>query len=193
MGTSSQCDAILDTALQMAEQRHWESIRLADVAQACGTTLAEIHRCYRQKDDLVEALFDRADIAMLEACHNHDLKVMSMKERLHFAILAWLDSLAPYKKTVRQMMNYKLEPGHIHLQVLGLLRISRTVQWMQEAVDSKATNTRRIIEEIALTSIYLMTYTYWIFDSSAQQSNTRTRLDGLLGRAENMATFLWSE
>jgi len=193
METNNPCDVILDTALQMAEQCHWESIRLADVAQACDKTLSEIHCCYRQKDDLVEALFDRADIAMLEACRNHDLQVMSMKERLHFAIMAWLDSLAPYKKTVRQMMYYKLEPGHVHLQVLGVLRISRTVQWIQEAVNCKATNARRIIEEVTLSSIYLMACTYWIFDSSEEQSNTRKRLDKLLGRAENVATMLRSQ
>ena len=193
MESENPCDVILDTALKMAEERHWESIRLSDIAQACDKTLTEIHQCYRQKDDLVEALFDRADIAMLEACRSHDPDVVSMKERLHFAIMAWLDSLAPYKKTVRQMMNYKLEFGHVHLQVLGLMRISRTVQWIQEASGCRTTDVRRIIEEAVLTSIYLMTCTYWLFDSSEGQSNTRNHLDKLLVKAEKGATILWSQ
>lgn len=190
MEPENPCNVILDTALRMAEQCHWETIRLADVARECEQSLADIHHCYRQKDDLVEALFDRADKAMLETCRSHDLEALSMKERLHFAIMAWLDSLAPYKKTVRQMMGYKLEPGHIHLQVLGLMRISRTVQWIQEASACKATNARRIIEEVVLTGIYLMTYTYWLFDSSERQSKTRSKLDKLLARAENGAKIL---
>jgi hypothetical protein len=90
---------------------------------------------------------------------------------------------------VRQMMGYKLEPGHIHLQVLGLMRISRTVQWIQEASACKAANTRRVIEEV-LTSIHLMIYTYWLFDSSENQSKTRNKLDKLLTRAEKGATIL---
>ena len=55
----------MDTALRLAEQRSWEVIRLYEVAEELKLTLAEIREHYRQKDDLAEAWFDRADRAML--------------------------------------------------------------------------------------------------------------------------------
>ena len=84
-----------------------------------------------------------------------------------------LDSLAEYKTVSRDMLLYKLEPAHLHLQLQGLLRISRTVQWIREAALQDSTHLQRIIEEVGLTSLYLQTFLYWMTDSSAGQSKTR--------------------
>ncbi len=63
---------ILDTTLGLAELRSWEAIRLHDIARAMNITLDQIRECYRQKDDLVEAWFDRADSAMLKDAAESD-------------------------------------------------------------------------------------------------------------------------
>ena len=56
---------IVDTALALAEPRSWEVVRLHEVAEVAGITLNELRVYFREKEDIVEAWFDRADAAML--------------------------------------------------------------------------------------------------------------------------------
>jgi hypothetical protein len=82
------------------------------------------------------------------------------------------------------MIGAKLEPGHIHIQIPAIMRISRTVQWMREAAQRDATFLRRALEETALTTLYLATFTHWMFDESNNSQRTRTFLEQNLQLAE---------
>lgn len=179
---------ILDTALELAETRSWEILRLHDIATDLKITFNQIREHYGQKDDLVEAWYNRADEAMLEAGNTPGFLDSSMPQRLHKLIMSWLDALAQHKQLSRDMLMYKLEPGHVHLQVLGLLRISRTVQWMREAAHQDSSHLFRIVEEIGLTSIYLMTFSHWLFDHSDNQQATRDFLQQKLNCAGQCLT-----
>ncbi len=187
MATKSARDKIVDTALALAEQRSWEAVRLHDVASELGMTLNEVRAHFREKEDLVDAWFDRADRAMLEDTAKPDFLDLAPRERLQRVIMTWLSALAPHRRPTRQMIYNKFEPGHVHYQFSGLLRVSRTVQWMREAAHRDATLPRRAFEETALTCIYLMTFFYWMRDDSEGANRTAAFLDQLLGRAESLA------
>lgn len=174
---------ILDAALKLAEAESWEALRLHDIAAELNISLDQIRLHYQQKDDLVEAWYDRADQAMLETGNTPDFLDLPIPQRLHRLIMGWLDALAMHKQVSRDMLLYKLEPGHVHLQVLGILRISRTVQWIREAAHQDSSHLLRILEEIGLTSIYLMTFSYWMFDRSDNQQATRDFLQQKLKQA----------
>lgn len=184
---------ILDTAMQLAEQQSWDTLRLHDIATKLNISLDEIRQHYPQKDNLVEAWYDRADTRMLQAAADPEfLKLEGMQARLHAVIMAWLDALAEHKKISRDMLLYKLEPAHIHLQILGILRISRTVQWFLEAVQRDSTHLQRILEEVGLTSIYLLTFVHWMRDQSEDQQRTREFLRRRLRHAKPCANFIQS-
>ncbi|GAB3395450.1 TetR/AcrR family transcriptional regulator [Azotobacter armeniacus] len=153
---------ILDTALQIAERSGWERLRLFDVAATLDIGLEEIARHYQDKDALVEAWFDRADAALLARAREADLVALTPAGRLEELLVAWLGALAPHRALTGEMLCYKLEPGHIHLQVLGLMRISRTVQWWREAAGRPSAYFSRIGEEIALSAVYLCTFAHWL-------------------------------
>ena len=180
-------ERILDTAVRLAEGSSWESLRLHQVARDMGITLEEIQRFYRQKDDLVEAWYDRADRAMLADAALEDYQWLSPRERIHRSIICWLTSMQNHRRVSRDMLIYKLELGHVHLQVLGLLRISRTVQWILESANRETVHLQRVTEEIGVTGIYLSTFTHWMFDDSTGAEKTGRRLDRLLRRAESLA------
>lgn len=190
--TRNLAATILDTALKQAEVCSWELLRLHDIADELDITLEQIHQCYRQKDDLVEAWYDRADAAMLKAAEVADYADLDKDARLHLLIMTWLDTLASHKTVSRDMLLYKLEPPHIHLQVLGVLRISRTVQLFLEAAQSDTTHLMRIIEEVGVTSIYLLTFSYWMQDHSEHQRATRDFLWRRLKQAKPCANFIKS-
>lgn len=190
MATDDLHQRILDKSLDLAAQSSWEKLHLYDVAAALELSLDQIRVHFAQKDDLVEAWYDRADSAMLKAAEKKAFLELDMPHRLHKLIMVWLDVLAKYKTVSRDMLLYKLEPGHIHLQVLGALRVSRTVQWLREAAHQDSTHLRRILEEIGLTSIYLMTFVYWMNDVSDNQERTRTFLGRKLERAGHLVNLM---
>lgn len=128
---------ILDKALQLGLERGWEELRLHDIADALDIPLAGIAQHFSQKDDLVDAWFDRADQHLLSIKAESDWFTLPAERRIEEVIWRWLEALAPYRRVTGQMLLYKLEPGHIHLQIGGILRISRTVQWLMEAADLK--------------------------------------------------------
>lgn len=180
----ADCKTILMAALRLAEHQDWETIRLADIAREMQIPLTTIYSCYRQKDELTDALLNHADEAMLEHCYQQNFEGVVVKTRINMAIKSWLAALSPYRRTLRQMLKYKLEFGHVHLQVGGLLRLSRTVQWIREASLCDATNLTRIIEEIGLSTLFSMVFVYWLFDESMEHEKTWAKLDKLMDQAE---------
>ena len=179
---------IVDIAIELAESSDWEAVRLHDVAIRLGLSLDDIREVFREKDELIDAWFDRADSAMLQDAASPDHVRLSRKERMQRAIMTWLDALAGHRRVTRQMIQSKLEPGHLHIQLPGLMRISRTVQWMREAAGYDASFPRRAVEEVAHTSIYLATFGYWMADESLQSERTRRFLERQLSRADSLFT-----
>lgn len=182
--------AVLDTALRFAERSSWDALHLYDVARELGVELAEIQRHYGDKDRLAEALFDRADAALFRAGQRPGWRQLPLRQRLHDAIAAWLAELAPHRRVVREMLGYKLQPEHVHLQVMGVMRISRTVQWIREVALVSATGWRRELAEAVLTSTYLAVFAHWLFDESEGAQRTHRLLDALLRGAERGAKTL---
>ena len=185
-------DQIVDTAVELGEQNSWEAVRLNDVATTLGITLDDVRAHFREKEDIVDAWFERADSAMLKVAQASDFPYLNPRQRLHRLIMAWLGALYPYRKTTRQMIFGKLEPGHIHIQVPGLIRISRTVQWMREAAGRNATYIRRALEETGLTTIYLAAFMHWMNDSSSGSAKTGRFLDNCLAIAESADRMLFA-
>ncbi len=178
------------TALDLGEARGWDAVHLHDIAQEMGIALAVIRRHYDQKDAIAEAWFGRADAALLAVAETPGWQELDARLRLARAIFAWLDALAPHRRLTAAMLRYKLQPDHLHLQAAGLLRVSRTVQWIREAACLPSTGWRRELEEVALTGIYLSTFACWLNDGSADSARTRAWLDRLLALAEGAALRL---
>jgi AcrR family transcriptional regulator len=181
---------ILNTALHLANQGSWETLRLHEVAEAAGVSLEDIRLHFREKDSLIDAWFDRADAAMLEAAASAGFRHLPVRQRLEGALLAWLGALQPYQRVTREMILAKCEPGHIHIQFPAVLRISRTVQWLREAAGLKDAFLHRALAETALTGIYLAVFVRWLNDTSADATPTRRLLIQLLTQAERLALAL---
>jgi hypothetical protein len=111
----------------------------------------------------------------------------SPRQRLRSAIAAWLGALAPHRRLAVPMLRYKFQPEHLHLQVRGIMRISRTVQWLRDVALLPETGWRREVGEAALTSIYLTTFARWLGDSSPESRDALVLLDRLLAVAERAA------
>jgi ubiquinone biosynthesis protein COQ9 len=183
-------DAIVDAALVLAEQRSWEAVRLHEVAKALSVTLDELRAHFREKEEIVDAWFDRADGIMLDDAARPEYARLPAAERLERSLMAWFAALSAHRRVTREMILNKLEPGHVHYQFSGLLRVSRTVQWLREAAGRDAVLPWRAIEETALTAIYLAAFFHWMYDGSVDAEGTRTFLRRQLERAGRLASLL---
>ena len=181
-GAGQLRDRILDCAVGLADAGSWEAVRLHQVAEQLGIGLTDIHEFFSEKDQLIDAWFDRADRAALMASRSPGFGALPTAVRLETVILAWLDHLAPHRKVARQMIGAKAEFGHVHIQIPALMRISRTVQWFREAAGCSDSLPWRAIAESAHTGIYLATFTHWMFDDSPGSERTRRLLHRLLAK-----------
>lgn len=172
-------------ALRLAQAAGgWDPVHLHAVAREAGVTMEELHRHFPDKDSITEGLFDLADAALTAAGREERWHRLALRERLFTSLMAWLDTLAPHRRIVVDMLGYKLHPEHVHLQVLGVARISRTVQWWREVGLSPTTGWRRELEEAVLTTIYLTIFARWMGDSSPGTERTRRQLRRALALAE---------
>jgi ubiquinone biosynthesis protein COQ9 len=183
--------SIVHTALRLAEQAgSWDAVHVHAVAGELGIGLDEVQRHFGDKDAIANGFFDIADAALLAAGRQPGWASLPIRERLFRAITAWIDALAAHRRLVPGMLGYKLHPEHIHLQVRGVARISRTAQWIRETAMLPSTGWRREVEEAVVTSIYLATFSRWMVDSSRGSESTRRLLRRLLGAAERGALRL---
>jgi len=178
---SQLADRILDAALAIAGNGSWEDLQLHEVAATLDIPLERIREYYAQKDDLAEAWFDRADRVLLSWQPEQMFYRLPEVTRLQQVIMHWFDALEPHRRITREMLCYKLEFGHIHLQALGVMRISRTVQWFREAARLQARSLNRVVEETAITATYLASFARWLYDASPGSRETRQFLEAALG------------
>ena len=180
--------SIVYTALRMGEQAgSWDAVHVHAVAQELGMGLDELGRYFGDKDAIAEGFFDIADAALLATARQPGWAALAVRERLFRAIMAWIDALAAHRRLVPGMLGYKMHPEHIHLQVRGIARISRTAQWIRETSMLRSIGLRREIEEAVITTIYLTTFSRWLVDSSRGSESTRRLLKRLLAAAERGA------
>ncbi len=190
MAAKSTREKILAAALELAGRKSWENVRLHDVAAELQMSLDDVRAHCREKEDLTDAWFDQADSAMLREAEKPGFFELSPRARLHRLVMVWLQALSGHRRVTRQMICGKFEPGHLHYQYAGLLRVSRTVQWLREAARRDAVLPWRAMEESALTAIYLAVFFYWMRDDSENAARTAAFLDGLLSRAERLAQWV---
>jgi ubiquinone biosynthesis protein COQ9 len=181
--------AILEVALQLASRRSWDELHLYEVAREMGMGLADIQRHYGDKDEIADAWFDVADAALLRLAHTPGWQQFPQRDRLQLAYAAWLEALAPHRRITREMLGYKLQPEHVHLQVRGVMRVSRTVQWIREAALLPEVGWRRELAEAVLTSIFLTVFTHWLFDESPGGRRTQRLLGTLLTAAHTAGSL----
>ena len=176
-------DAIVDTALGIAEEHGWDNVRLREVADALGISLAEVGAHYRDLDAVADAWFERARIAML-APLDAECAALQANERVKILLLRWFDQLAPRRRVTAEMLAAKMWPFHPHHWAPMIFNLSRTILWLRDAAALDMTAPRRQIEEIGLTMLFVATLTVWVRDESIGQERTREFLDRRLGEAD---------
>jgi AcrR family transcriptional regulator len=181
---------IVDTAIELAEESGWESLRLRRVAERLGVPLAEVLAHYRDLDAVADAWFARAWAAMLGP-PPRGFATRPARERVHMVMMRWFDALAGHRRVTGEMLSAKLYPSHPHHWVPMIFNLSRTIHWLREAAMLDATGRRRQMEEVGLTGLFLATLRVWLRDDSEHQARTRDILRRRLAAADRVMARRW--
>ena len=182
-------ERIVDAALDLAEQRGWANVRLYQVAERAGVSLAALGAEFRDQDALANAWFARA-LNALERMPPEVVAGRPAAERLHVVIMRWFDALAPHREVTGEMLRAKLYPSHPQHWLPLIFDLSRLVHWFLDAARIASTGRARQLAEIGLTAIFLASLRVWLRDDNADGERTRLYLHRRLADADRWLTRL---
>lgn len=190
--TVTLAERILETALEIAEERSWRAVRLVDVAARLDVPAHEILQHYRDLNSVADAWFLRGWQAML-APKPAGFEDLPARERIEICMLAWFDRMAEHHGVTVQMLRGKLHLSHLHHWVPMVFDLSRTIHWLREAAMLPATygSRRADMEEVGLTTLFLATLAVWSTDRSEGQERTRRFLRRRLHAADRAMVRIW--
>lgn len=184
-------ERIVDAALELADERGWDAVRLHDVAARLGLGLKRVYDLYPDLDAVAEAWLRRADLAMLAAAERADFAALPPPERLQAALVAWFGALGTRRRILRAVLAYKLVPAHLHLQAALVVATSRRVQWLREAALLDARGPRKSVEEFGLTALFVAALVVWLGDTTPEIERTRRFLERRLAAADQVMARLF--
>lgn len=180
-------DRAVDAAMDLAAGKGWRHVALADIAQASGMTLAELHAVAPSRGALLAAFVRRIDRASLAAPAEAEA---SVRDRLFELLMRRLDALKPYKAALGSII--KAAPLDPATSCALACNLSRSLGWIAEAAGLEATGLRGLLAIKALGVIHAATLRVWLADDG-EHAKTMAALDRHLKRAEMLAnsTPMW--
>jgi AcrR family transcriptional regulator len=175
--------AAIDAALALATERGWREVTLAQIAEAAGLALAELHPRFGSKQALLDGFSRRVDATVL--AEPAPAGEESARDRLFDVLMRRFDALQPHRLALGNILQDQMRsPGEA---LCSLAQLGRSMAWMLAAAGISTEGWRGILRLKGLAAIYLATLRVFLRDDSADLARTMAALDGYLRRAEWLA------
>ena len=173
-------ERLIDAALELAAERPWAGLTLADVAAKAGLGLAELHEHAPSKSHLVRAWQRRIDAAVLAGPAPNPEE--PARDRLFEVLMRRIEAIRPHKPAVASILDgLAADP----VQALcGWPALTRSMAWMLEAAAVDASGLRGAIRARGLALVWLATLRAFLADEGEDLGTTMAALDKALKRAE---------
>ncbi len=185
--SESSKEDIVRVALNLAEDRGWGTLTLADIAEEAGVTLADMQGFFEDKTDILMALGKMIDHQVLENIGELDDE-MSERDRLFDVLMERFDVLNEYRGGILAILrSLCCDPVSA---VISLPHLARSMAWMLEAAGIEATGVSGAVRVTGLTGVYLKVLKVWKDDHSPDMVKVMAALDKDLGRAQSFVDLL---
>ena len=173
----------VQAALDLAKERRWGDIGLADIAQEAGLSLADLRREFSCKTDILRAFQAELDAEVL-AKPRPSGGTSTPRDRVFDIVMARFEAMQPYKPALKRISSYLCcRPG----EAAPLLCSSLASQyWMLEASGAKLDGPGGAVRVTGLAAIYGKVFRVWLEDDTPSLDRTMAALDKRLGRGERM-------
>jgi len=180
---------ILMCSLELAEESSWDEVSFSQIAARMQIKLVDLYKCYHDKNALIDAWFEKANVVMLQEAAKQSILELNSTERMHHLIMSRFKVLGSHHRITREMIFSRLKSGHISSQITGLSNLNRTAAWLYEAMEERHSSVQRLIEEKGILFILANTTLYWLYDDSPDFRDTREFLAKELGYAEKASNI----
>lgn len=180
-------ERVVDATMELAAERGWRSLSMADVAMRAKLPLADVRGLFSSKYAILDSYLHAVDDEMVRI--EPDASEAATRDRLFDVIMRRLDSMADEKRALRRILR---ESGDdVYALACGTRRFYRTVALMLEAAGISSTGLGGLLRVEGLGAIYLYVLGVWLRDDTADGARTMAALDKSLRRAEGVAALIW--
>ena len=170
-------------ALQLAKEKSWGDISLADIAQAANVGLADLRREFTCKTDILRAFQAEIDTESL-AKARAVAEGQSPRDRLFDIVMTRFEAMQPYKSALKRIAAHLCcRPGEAATHLCGSLA---SQYWMLAGAGVKLDGPGGALRVAGLTAIYGRVFQVWLDDDTPSLDKTMAALDKRLGKGERM-------
>ncbi|HUW74784.1 MAG TPA: TetR/AcrR family transcriptional regulator [Methyloceanibacter sp.] len=168
-------------ALDLAQQRDWGDVTLADIAKHAGLDLADLRREFACKSDILRAFQAEVDAEVLSKVKPAGAET-SVRDRVFDMIMTRFEVMAPHKPALKRIACYlRCRPGEASLLACSILA---TQYWMLAGAGAKLDGARAAVRVAGLTAVYSRAFKVWLEDPSPSLDKTMAVLDRALSNGE---------
>ncbi len=182
----SPVDATLAATMELAAERGWRSLSLADISDRSGVALADLVEQFPSKAAILAAYTRSVDARMLAAGTETG---ETPRDRLFDVIMRRFEAMAPDRRGLAAILRQAGDDPL--LLVCGARRFVQSMALTLEAAGLSSSGLWGMIRLKGLAAIYLYTMRVFVEDDSPDLTRTMAALDKALRRVESVAVLLW--
>lgn len=176
---SSPKDAIIEALLELAGERHWEDIPLADVATRANVSLSTFREFFPSKGAVLGAFMRKIDKIVLDSASSIDPD-LPPKERLFEVLMRRLEALKPYRAGLESIGEWSRR------DLLGATALNKeamnSMRFMLEAAGIDSEGAMGVLKLQGLALAWRHVLTTWFKDDSPDLMETKAALERELAR-----------
>jgi len=170
-------------ALDLAKERPWGEVSLADIAQAANLSLADLRREFSCKTGIIRAFQSEVDAEVLSRGRSAG-EAQTPRDRLFDVIMTRFEVMQPYKPALKRIASYLCcRPSEAATLLCGSLA---SQYWMLAGSGAKLDGPGGALRVAGLTAIYGKVFQVWLDDPSPSLDKTMAALDQRLARGERV-------
>lgn len=178
-------DRAVDAALELAADRGWRAISLAEIAAQAGASLAELYAVLPSKGVILDAFARRIDRATLAGVEIDARDAGTVRDRLFDVVMRSFDALEPHRRAVAALVS-DLPRNPLAALCQGA-RLLRSLAWMAAAAGVDTSGPLGVLRVKAIGAAYLVVLRTWLADESQDKARTMAVLDRALKNLEMVA------
>ena len=180
-------ERILDAAIELWTTRRCQDVKLEEIAEAAGASMARLHEFYPSRISLISAMISRTDKCVLRG-HDFGDSSEPYRERLLDVLMRRFDALAQHKAAVRSI--FRDMQSNPATAVCLLPAFFNSMAWSLELAGIQAAGLGGLLRIKGLGLIYISGISVWLDDESPDLSVTMARIDRDLRRVEGMMNLV---
>lgn len=177
---------IIAAAFDLAAERGWRRLALADIAERADMPLAEVVDHFETKTAILDAYIRQIDRQMLEGGSEAG---ETTRDRLFDVVMRRFEAMAPHRRALAVILR---ESGDDPWALIcGGRRFLKSMALTLETAGLSSAGLAGLARIEGLSAVYLYAFKAFLDDDSADLSRTMAALDKALRRAESVAIVLW--